>query len=106
MCKVVCDGKHTQIYVYVYIYIYIYFFIFDDALSIEDLEGSSRDLIGVLSRHLPDGTEENHERSQFGLPLSRPRFEQAPSEYRSTALLLDQPVRYTRIYIYMSVLID
>jgi hypothetical protein len=69
------------------------------------LGASGRDLIEVLSRHLPDGTEKTHQRPEFGLPLSLPRFEQAPSQYRSTtALLLDQPVRYTLMY--MNVLID
>jgi hypothetical protein len=31
-----------------------------------DLEGNDRDLISVPYRHLPGGTEENHEEAQSG----------------------------------------
>jgi hypothetical protein len=51
-----------------------------DGLRIEnDLDGSCRGIIEVLSRHLPGGTEENHKGALSGLPMSRPRFEQSTS---------------------------
>jgi hypothetical protein len=39
------------------------------------VEGSGHSLIGVLSMHLPGGTEDNHEIPHSGYSASRPRFE-------------------------------
>jgi hypothetical protein len=42
----------------------------------KDLEGGSRGLIELLSRHLPGGAERNHEKCHSEYPVSRPRSEQ------------------------------
>lgn len=45
-----------------------------------------------LSRNLPGGTQENHERPQSGYPVSWPRFEpRTPPGYECRALPLRQP---------------
>jgi hypothetical protein len=51
----------------------------------------------VLSWHLPGGTEENHEKPQSGLLVSRPRFNPGPSEYEAGVLPLNHDVHSTHI---------
>jgi hypothetical protein len=58
---------------------------------VKDLEGSGRDIIGVLSLNL-EGTEENYESVQDSRCFGRDS-NQAPPEYESRALLLRLPVR-------------
>jgi hypothetical protein len=45
----------------------------------KDLEKSGRNLVKVLSRHVPGGTEENNEKPHWGYPVWRPRFEPSTS---------------------------
>jgi hypothetical protein len=46
----------------------------------KDMERRSRDVIEVLSRHLPGGTEENHENPQSKYLIFRPRFKLITSQ--------------------------
>jgi hypothetical protein len=60
---------------------------------VNDLEGSGRGLIKVLSQHLHGGTKENHNLRQdtWCCDLESNR---APPEYLCVALSLDQPVQW------------
>jgi hypothetical protein len=46
------------------------------------LKGSDRNLIEVLSRQFPEGSEEIHEKLQSGYPVSRPGFESITFQIR------------------------
>jgi hypothetical protein len=57
----------------------------------KDMEGDSHDLIEVLTQSLFGGTDENNE----NLRCDEQDSNQAPPEYKSTALPLDQPVLFS-----------
>jgi hypothetical protein len=57
-----------------------------------DLKGNGRDIIELLVRHLPGGTEGNHEKSVKIAVVLTPRFEPNTSECTSRELPSGEPV--------------
>jgi hypothetical protein len=50
------------------------------------MEGGARDLIDALSRHLPEGNEDRHEKSETRQPVSRSRFEPSTSHRNANSI--------------------
>jgi hypothetical protein len=53
--------------------------------------------------HFPEGNEENHEKPQLGLPVSRPKFENITSRVQVPSVAVAQIIRLFIIIIILEV---
>jgi hypothetical protein len=63
--------------------------------ELERIYGNCGGVIEVLSRHFPEGTEENKEKFPLEQPASRPRFEPSTSNLQLYSIITSQPLGVT-----------